>query len=331
MKSEDVKRAFRANRHDRSVGDVPNLGRVARMAGTGLPKGKVRRRRRNGPGVRKSHFAILSWSILIGVVALGGMSAAIFMWLRMRMGEGGAAAQTKQSTSEMVVRVASEFPSPPEGEALQLANRALAVRDPEMVAAYFRPGAASPEEIANFMQDLEALNGVYESSRWLGSIDANGLSIDGVLVTSKKAGVQRQRLVFLTPNAEGVWKVDFESFARIVKPSWEELLKQGAAQAVVRVYLGEDSYYNGPFKDDTQWISYGMGSPDTEELLTGYCRVGSSQAEAIRWMFSKGKELNRATLEIRRVEGGSARQFEITRVLAEDWVMGEKSFDGGFE
>jgi hypothetical protein len=331
MKSDDVKRAFRANRHERSIGDAPSLGRVARMAGTGLPKGRVRRRKRSGAGARKSHFAILSWSILIGVLALGGMGAAVFMWLRMRMGEASATANRNLDTPEMVVRVASKFPSPPEAEALQLVNRALAVRDPEMVAAYFRPGEASPEEIVKFMQDLESVDGNFESSRWVGSIDANGLSIDGVLVSSKKAEAMGERIVFLTPNAEGVWKADFEAFARIVKPSWDELLKQGAAQAVVRVYLAEDSYYNGPFKDDTQWVCYGMGSLDTEELLTGYCRVGSPQAEAIRWMFSKGEKLNRATLEIRRVEGGSPRQFEITRVLAEDWVMGDKPFDEGFK
>ena len=36
-------------------------------------------------------------------------------------------------------------------------------------------------------------------------------------------------------------------------------------------------------------------------------------------------------LEIRRIEGAESRQFEITRVLAEDWVMSAKPFDENFK
>jgi hypothetical protein len=162
-------------------------------------------------------------------------------------------------------------------------------------------------------------------------MDANGLSMDGVLVPFEKEEEEaRHRLALLTPDAAGVWKIDFEAFARVVEPSWQELLERGAAEAKVRVHLAADSYYNGPFKDDKEWICYGMGSPDIDEVLIGYCRAGSPQEEAIRWMFSKGEKLNRATLQIRRVEGASAKQFEITRVLAEDWVSGDKPFDEGF-
>ena len=100
---------------------------------------------------------------------------------------------------------------------------------------------------------------------------------------------------------------------------------------MVRVILGEDSYFNGPFQDDRQWVCYGMGSPDTETVLLGYCRVGSPQARAMIWMSSKGAAVVRATLEIRRVEGASPRQFEIVRVLAEDWVMGKTPFEDGFK
>lgn len=280
---------------------------------------------------QKSRFTILSWSIVVGVVAVAGIGAAIFMWLRMRMGEVHSTRQNRRIVPEMVVRVASKFPSPPEAEALGLVNRALVVRDPAMVPAYFRMGAASPEAIIRLLQGLEALDGKSGNSRWLGSMDANGLSVDGVLVPFEKEEATGQRLALLTPDAAGVWKIDFEAFARVVEPSWQELLERGAAEAKVRVHLAADSYYNGPFKDDKEWICYGMGSPDIDEVLIGYCRVGSPQEEAIRWMFSKGEKLNRATLQIRRVEGASAKQFEITRVLAEDWVSGDKPFDEGFK
>lgn len=330
MKFGDFKLSFRAKRHERLIGDAPSLGRLSRMKGTGLPKGRVRRKARRGRGARKSQFTILSWSIMVGVVALAGIGAAIFMWLRLRMGEGITTEQSRLNAPEMVVRVASKFPSPPEAEALGLVNRALAVRDPAMVPAYFRTGAASPDAIIGFLQGLEALDGKFQNSHWVGSMDANGLSLDGVLLSFKKGEANRRRMAYLTPDAAGVWKIDFEAFARVVEPSWQEVLEGGAAEAKVRVHLAEDTYYNGPFKDDKVWICHAIGSPDFKEVLIGYCRVGSPQAEAIRWMFSKGEKLNRATLQIRRVEGASAKQVEITRVLAEDWVMADKPFDEGF-
>jgi hypothetical protein len=161
-------------------------------------------------------------------------------------------------------------------------------------------------------------------------MDANGLSIDGVLVSFK--GVERPipRLALLTPDAAGRWKVDFEAFARVVKPSWNDILEKGAALARVRVYVAKDSYYNGAFSDDKQWVCHRMASPDTEQILFGYCRVGSRQAAALNWMFSKEESVTRATLEIRRVEGADSRQFEILKVIAGDWVVGEVPFDEGF-
>ncbi|MEY5012934.1 MAG: hypothetical protein RLY69_649, partial [Verrucomicrobiota bacterium] len=38
--------------------------------------------------------------------------------------------------------------------------------------------------------------------------------------------------------------------------------------------------------------------------------------------------LSRATLLISRAEGAGKRQFEIKRVLAEDWLLTETAFDG---
>jgi hypothetical protein len=35
-------------------------------------------------------------------------------------------------------------------------------------------------------------------------------------------------------------------------------------------------------------------------------------------------------MEIQRVEGAESRQFEILKVVAEDWVVGEVPFDEGF-
>jgi hypothetical protein len=79
-----------------------------------------------------------------------------------------------------------------------------------------------------------------------------------------------------------------------------------------------------------------MASPDTETILLGYCRKGSPQERAMERIVSEEKDeprhrLNRVTLEIRRPQGAEIRQFEITRVLAEDWVMAAAPFDAAFK
>jgi hypothetical protein len=79
-----------------------------------------------------------------------------------------------------------------------------------------------------------------------------------------------------------------------------------------------------------------MVSPDTTEIMLGYCRKDSPQARAMELIVSSAdgderRRLNRATLELRRPEGAENRQFEITRVLAEDWVLGAKPFDATFK
>ena len=114
----------------------------------------------------------------------------------------------------------------------------------------------------------------------------------------------------------------------------------------VRVNVAKDTYYNGPFRDDRQWVCYGMVSPDTEVVMLGYCRKDSPQARAMERIVMDENDLpggmqgglpaaakapKRATLEVRRVEGAEARQFEITRVLAQDWIVSAKPFDGNFK
>ena len=126
-----------------------------------------------------------------------------------------------------------------------------------------------------------------------------------------------------------------------MEPSWSELLEKNAPEGLVRAMVVADSYYNGPFSDDSQWVCYSMASPDSETVLMGYCRKDSPQARALARIVSNDdataevssipRALKRATLKIRRVEGGESRQFEITRVMAQDWVVSGEPFDGKFQ
>lgn len=335
MKSDGIKRSVRANRHNRSPGDAPNLGRVSRIHGAGKPKeAGGRRRRREDWGWRSSDNrpkALLMWTLLLAGVALLLLGGFLWLWLKPKIISKEELAGRSVVHDESRVRVAARFPSPSEGDSLAQVKHALTIRDPAVVEGYFRPGDSSPAEIVGFLKDLEAGDGTITGYEWLSSLDVNRLLIEGVMVNFNSKSGPRNRLALLTPDETGKWKIDFDAFARKVKPSWREILEKPPETALVRVFVMKDSYYNGPFRDEKQWICLGMASPDTETMLLGYCRVGSPQAAALDWMFSKGDtNVCRATLELRRVEGAETRQFEIARVLAQDWIVNEVPFDEGF-
>lgn len=270
---------------------------------------------------------VLAWSALAGLASLVVIGLTVSMWLAPRLRRGAAKSDGTTDTRETQVRVASKFPSPSREKALELVKLAITNRDPGQIDSLFRKGSAASGEILNFLNGLEAKDGPIERYDWLSSMDRDGLLVDGVLVVAKGRERPAERLALLTPDAAGNWKVDFDAFARTASPSWEELLVKRADQAIVRVVIGKDVYYNGPFEDEAHWVCYGMVSPDTDELLRGYCRVGSKEAETLKKLFSEGEKMGRATLEIRRVKDGGARQFEITRVLARDWIVADAPAD----
>ncbi len=329
--NDDIRRSVRTSRRDRSAGDAPNIGKVSRTPGTGLPKGTRRRKRkadgRRGRKHRSRRLIVKTRTALLAVTALGLLGVSIWLGIDKIFSE-----RPEQLEADPVVKVAkplaiSQFPSPSEKASIELVRTALAVRDVAQVSQTIRTGKASPEQVVGFFKGMMAGDGETDHYEWLGSIDANGMALEGVTVKFKTG---KNRLALLTPDSRGKWRMDFEAFARTVEPPWEEIVGNRAKMAVVRVYVAKDSYYNGIFADDKQWLCCGIASPDTPEILIGYCKNDSHQARALRWIFSKNSGLNRATLELQRPEGAEARQFQITKVLSEEWVIREKPFDQDF-
>jgi hypothetical protein len=277
---------------------------------------------------------IITWTAVFVVAVFGVLAVFFWSWVKPKMNR-----QPLEEQATVQCRKVSEFDSPSEQAALELVKQALALRDPAKVDQYFRSGSSGSAAVISFLTESKDRDGETTGFQWLSSMDANGLLIDGVLVSSSKDGKPRNRLALLTPDEKGVWKIDFDAFARTVKPSWEKLLAPEGGQGTARVIVANDSYYNGPFKDETLWEGYGMASPDTDVILLGYCRKDSPQSRAMRRMLSSPateegeapRKLNRATLELKRPEGAEKRQFEIVRVLAEDWVLAKEPYDAAFE
>lgn len=322
MKTRDIQRGI-TSRHGRAGGDAPLLGRVAKLRDSKMPGGDHRVRGRGRPGNPARRRTLLIWSSVLSVVTLCVIGLAVSFWLLPYLRQGPASDAGSLFNYDAHVRVASKFPSPSREKALEMVKRALANRDQELVDSLFRTGTTGRAEILAFLNASEQRDGFVDGYEWLSSMDVQGLLLDGVLVNYKGKDKPVQRLAFLTPDAAGNWKLDFDAFARTVTPSWESLLEKGAEQALVRVFVAPDVYFNGPFGDDKQWVCYGLASPDTETLMRGYCRVNSDVAATMEKLFLDGRKLSRATLEIRRVKDGERLQFEIIRVVAEDWVVAD--------
>lgn len=273
---------------------------------------------------------VLLWSAILIVATFGVIGGFIMYWLKTRP----ARFDTGAPVAPRHERVVSRHVSPDEDEALRLVRAALASGNEVEAARHFRTGAGGAAEVLEMLR-AEPDGGKWKLD-WMGSLDTDGQILEGVMVTPEDGDPARQRLAFLAPDEKGVWKVDFDSFARICRPSWEDLLDGGARRAEVRVLIASDSYFNGPFASESEWSGFTMVSPDVKadegdvELLRGYAAKGSPQARALERIFQNQVRMARVTLEVTRAPGAEARQFEITRVLSNEWVVGTKAFDERF-
>jgi hypothetical protein len=183
----------------------------------------------------------------------------------------------------------------------------------------FRLGEVKADEAISFLKQFEDLKSGVSNVKWIGSMDKDGLQLD-ILVYQNLIGSETQKwLVFLTPNDQGVWQIDFDSFSRHVSPSWSDLLNGNTEQGVVRVAFNHDNYFNGSFTE-SDWTCYQLTSPDLATPLYGYCRKYSAQETAL----NKAMVMNdggRATLKIKRGVNAIGNQFEITEVLSGEWVI----------
>lgn len=281
---------------------------------------------------------ISTWSIVFALATLAIVGGAVSFWLRREKAKNLIIAEESNKPPTIDKWVASRFPSPTQEATMDLVKQAMQVRDPARVPEFFRLGSTTAAEVVAFLESKEEKDGPITKYQWLSSVDANNMLIDGVAIYTKLEDKPFNRLAFLTPDEKGKWKIDFEAFARTVKPSWQEVLSSSPDHDnIVRVLLRKDTYYNGPFSDETKWICCRLGSPDLSEDILGYCRQNSPQATALRLITSAGpsparaKGVFRATLVIRHVKGAEAKQYEITSILAEDWVINSKAFDSSFK
>lgn len=317
----------------RRIGEAPGIGKVLRspQSGTVTRKGALTAAGRK----RRRQRILAAWSLVFAACSMG---VVLFFVISHFMSLAPAPGKITVMVSDTpdLDSIFSDDPSgetvyPDEKETLSLVTRAIANRDPDKVGEFFRlSNDRTPEDVIRVLERIESGEGSVVGTEWFGAEFANGVVMGQVVVHMEKDGAKVNRLAQTVEREGGGFLVDFDSYIRATSSPWDSILSGEAPTSTVRVFIATDTYYNGPFSDDAVWQSYALVSPDTDVILHGYARKNSSRFNALEKILETEKPLHRATLEITCLPESGKDQFEISRVLAENWVIGETAFDESF-
>ena len=316
----------RPGKSSREVGDVPAIGYVPRMHKGVESRAGRRTRRIRGADIKVS----MGMVVTAGLVVVGMVVIGLLIWVS--SSQRKAIDNSAALLAPLPVPVARiPLAAAPEPAALEEIVRSfLTARSPEALAPVTRPSDVPPATMIEQLAKLEEIDGKVKSVNPIGPIDSQTLQLEAAVVYFEG---NRKPLARLSPDAEGKWKVDFDAYERHVSTDWATLLAGEPAEGIVRVYISPDSYYNGSYRDDSRWACFGMVSPDSEVLMFGYVARDSHQYDVLNKVMAAGdsganrSKSMRMTLEIRHSGEADHRQFEISRVLADDWALGTESLE----
>lgn len=325
MPNQEYKTESRAPK-SRAFGKAPFAGRVQRIRGS----------HSNSPIPFENRLAFIDhefkqgksvtpkqlkqWIILTGTIIFMATASG---WLISNHRQNVKSGSTTKSPDATEKRLETKFAAPSMVDAVALTKQALANQRTETIPTLWHMGSGGVNEVATFMRMADGRDGTPDHFLWLGSMDSDDLQMEGVQVSFNHRDKKVTRLALLTPDEAGVWKIDFDAFAKTATPSWSKICAGEVDTALVRVVVIRDSYHNGTYHDEKRWKSYGLVSDDIDFVLHGYCEAGSEVAEALENALADNARAARVTLEIRRNQKADLKQFEITRVKARDWVVSQ--------
>lgn len=262
-------------------------------------------------------------------------------WLTKQSGSGAPALATASAQPSAVT-----WDCPEKQEALALIRSAVMLQDPAWLRDHFHLGECESAEAMDFLRRLRADMGDDMQFRWVGDIGRGAQPLAAALISPNQPSSQL-RLAILTPDDQGSWKLDFGALACVTSPSWETLMEGGAVAATARVVFRPDSYYNGHFLEQ-DWICHRLSSPNSTEVIYGYCRRQSAQHIALESILERSRPAqaseplhpeqenrpepgHRAILQLKGTPEAIGKQYEITRVMASDWVEESQPYDLRFK
>lgn len=332
MTEKNFSRA-RSSDSDRKFGEAPILGRLSRSPVSAM-KGGGRRRKRLKQKTKVSR-AVVTWTLTISFVVLAALIVFLVGYFRNKAEEAIEAANLDEFARDFAIAFSEqktvELPSLDKTEALAIVHAAFANRDPDAIVGYFVLGETTdPSEALSDLKEISKNEGEISDYQWLGQKFVNGQVIGQMLVEFGNGERRVDRLAELIMCADSKWRIDLDSYLRKSSPGWDAILSGKSETSVIRIFVAIDTYYNGIYSDDTQWQAFSLGSPDVEHNMYGYAKRDSPQIRALRKILGSGEKVHRATVEIRLHPDAGSRQFEISGVLAENWVLGKIPFDESF-
>lgn len=332
MPDEKLSR-LRGAASERKFGEAPILGKVPRTPGSAVRnKGgnSLRRKRR-----KKLSKVVLAWTCLIAFTSACVMVLVIAAYFRREAAAAGNPDMLAKLPTEFdeAFTEASSRAMPPlsEEEAIRLVKAALSNTSAGRVADHFALGEVSePEEALRELAHIRRKEGTHTSLQWIGEQPANGAHLVEVVVVMENGSRSTNRLAQLIAGDDGKWRIDLDSYLRKVSPGWEIILTGKSETSLVRIFLTPDVYYNGMYADESVWKAYALASPDHADILYGYAKRGSPQDKALTRILDTEEPFHRATLRIRKDAESAKKQFQISGVVAENWVVGSADFDEAF-
>jgi hypothetical protein len=129
-----------------------------------------------------------------------------------------------------------------------------------------------------------------------------------------------RRLVFVVHTPSGP-RVDFETYARHCETPWPNVFDARFERSgMMRVFVRPDTFFNREFPDNGEWFCIAATSPDIDGTIYLYAPIIHSRVRA--FVESAAERPRRATVRIASRNGSHVfRQFELTELAAEDWVL----------
>jgi hypothetical protein len=237
---------------------------------------------------------------------------------------------------------AAEVPDLPSEQALSMVERMLSAKSATDLEDLIRPGEISTHQALDFLEKLRSEETSIPLPRWYGTIDSLSVPIELVSINYSDSA---PRTALFTPDEQGNWKLDFDAFAELCVPDFTALLQGQEEEGLIRVQLSKDSYFNASFADEAEWDCFRLKQPRVDTSLYGYCKRGSRAHSAMTALYQRALQhtsldddapgsrslsnpaASRATVYVKRPPGAETRQFEITSVISDDWIISEKPLD----
>lgn len=268
--------------------------------------------------------------LMVGVSALSGLVfAGLQRHSRMKV--------VKSSDYDSIVTVSpghlegagADFNNNPLGAlaAEKLVSDALSSNSENITQRFRLETGMTPAAACEILKEIHAREGRATELKWLGIRYIGERVIEEVATQFSKGKSVSVRLAQITRQPDGSRKVDFGSYVRKTSHPWEDIVDGNVDTCVVRVMISKSAYHNGVFRDDTKWRAYKVSSPDMDTNLHVYAEIGSEEEIRIRDILATDPRSPRVTLEIRRDGTLLPKQFQVSQVIARDWIRDDISME----